>query len=430
LKFNQKFVQFFAVMLVVSSILAGCSKKSGDMTSVEVNVSVETKTITSERIEEYKNISSTVLADNEVKVIPKAGGTVKKVYVKLGDEVKTGDILFEIDGSVLALQVEAAQAAIGSSKAALNSAKASFELSTGSTMENQISQLRTAVETQEMKYNDSVKNLEKYKLLYEDSVISQQDYDNMKLSVDTAQTQLDYAKNSLRIAEENTSKETENMSQASIDQAEAVVKQSQASLKSAQQQLSYTSVVAEIDGIISACNITEGSIASQSSPAMTIVSMDNAKISFNVSDDYINKIKIGAKAYINIEVASEEIFEGTVANIAPAADSVTMLYPVEIYIENDNHLIKPGMFASLKLVLDEKENVMTVPLNAVLEKSGEKYVFTVDEQNLAHKVIVKTGVHNDENIEITEGINLGNKIVVVGQDFISDETTVNITANN
>ncbi|HRU42840.1 MAG TPA: efflux RND transporter periplasmic adaptor subunit, partial [Candidatus Diapherotrites archaeon] len=151
---------------------------------------------------------------------------------------------------------------------------------------------------------------------------------------------------------------------------------------------------------------------------------------FNISDDYINKVSAGTKAYITVSAASDTPYEGTVTYISPAADSTTMLYPVEIYIDNTDNSIKPGMFASLKLITDKKENTVSVPLNAVLEKGGDKFVYIVDENNIAHKKIVETGIKNDEKIEITSGVKNGEKVVVKGQSFLTDGSVVNVTAEN
>ncbi len=85
------------------------------------------------------------------------------------------------------------------------------------------------------------------------------------------------------------------------------------------------------------------------------------------------------------------------------------------------------MFASIRLVLEQKENTISVPLNTVIESGGEKYVFVVDENNIAHKTIVETGIKNDESIEITSGLNMGDLVVTTGQDFLNDGSTVSIS---
>lgn len=412
------FLVVIAIMIVTALSVYGNKKdaKKGNMEDEKIAISVEVKKIVPETIEQYINVSSKVMANNEVSVVPKISGTVKKVYVSLGDTVKAGDILFEIDDTEWRLKAEQAEASLAS-------AEANYEKSIGGSLENEISQLQSTVNTYEIQYKDLLKELENTKTLYERGAVSKQELDDLQSSVNKAKLQLDTARENLKLTQEKIAKETEKSGKASVLQA-------QAELETARTQLGYTKVKAEIDGIISACDITEGSTVTTQSAAMKIANMDKVKLSFNISDDAINKVSVGSKAYITISAASDTPYEGTVTNISPAADSQTMLYPVEIYIDNVDHRIKPGMFASVNLVLNKKENTISVPLNAVIEKNNEKYVYIVDDNNIAHKKIVETGIRNDTSIEILSGVKTGDLVVIKGQDFISDGSTVNITARH
>lgn len=423
---KKKLIYLIIPVVVVSIVVLGLinNKKpgpggmmaAGNMIGGVVTISVETQKIGPETIEQYVNVSSKVTANNEVSVIPKVSGTVKKVYVNLGDTVRAGDVLFEIDDTDLRIQAE-------QTAAALSSAQASHEKNVGGSFDSQLVQLQSSVDAYEIQYNDLVKDFENEKTLYEQGAVSKQELDDLQSSMEKMKLQLDTAKENLRLTKEKILEETKKSGQVSISQA-------QLSLEAAKTQLGYTRVKAEIDGVISACNVTAGSTVSSQSAAMTIVNTDKLKLSFNISDDYINKVSVGSKAYITISAASDTPYEGTVTYISPAANSTTMLYPVEIYIDNTDNKIKPGMFASLKLVVDKKENTVSVPLNAVIEKGNEKFVYTVDEKSIAHKRIVETGIKNDMNIEITSGVQNGEKVVVKGQSFISDGGTVNVTAGN
>lgn len=325
------------------------------------------------------------------------------------------------------MEVQQAQASLNSAQAGLESAQANYESNVGGSMEVQLQQLQSNVDTLQIQYDDLLEELEKSQKLYEIGNISQQELEDLQSSADQIKLQLDSAKNELELQKNKISEETKKSSQATVNQSQASVEQAQVSLESAQKSLEDTKVRAEIDGTIGSINITKGSTVSAQSEAMTITSLDDIKVSFSVSEDVINRISVGSKVYITISAVSEEPFETVISNISPTADSQTKLYTVEAYLENGSHEIKPGMFASIKLVLDKKDNTISVPLNTVIESSGEKYVFVVDENNVAHKTIVETGLKNDEYIEITSGVNMGDKVVTTGQDFLSDGSTVSIT---
>lgn len=419
----------FLIIAVVAVVLLGIgflnnrkagpggSAPAGNMApAASVAISVETKAIKPETIEKYINVSTKVTASNEVSVLPKVSGTVRKVNVNLGDNVKAGDVLFEIDDT--SLRIAAEQAA-----ASLASAQANYDINIGATLENNIKQLQSSVDSLQIQYDDLLRDLENTKVLYEAGSKSKLELDTMQSGVDKLRLQLDTSKENLRLTREKTIEGTKKSALAGLQQAELLY-------ENAQTQLGYTKVKAEIDGVISTCNVTPGSMASPQSPAITIVNTDKLKFTFNISDDYINKVSVGSKAYITVTAASETPYEGTVTHISPAANSSSLLYPVEIYIDKTDYLIKPGMFASLKLVVDRRENTVSVPLNAVLTRGGDKFVYVVDDKNVAHKKKVDTGIQNDENIEIVSGVQNGDKVVVVGQSFLSDGSTVNVTAAN
>lgn len=440
----KKFGLLVCSSILLGSMLSGC----GDANEVAaptkqdqtIYMSVETEKVKATAIEAYKVIASSVYANHEISVIPKASGIVTKLNVSVGDEVKAGDVLYEIDATDLNVQVDSARAAVAAAEATVNTAQAgvnaalaSQSLNTGSTFDTQITSQKSNITNLELNYNDLLDKLEGYEALYEAGALAKTELDGLKLQIETAKNQLDLAKETLAILEGQTISETKKVSAASVEQAKAnleqakaAVTQSKANLQSALNQLSYTQVKAEANGIISSCLLAKGAMVSAQSAALTIVDIDQVKIQFSVTDDMINKVHIGDKVYITIDSISNESFEGTISSIAPAANSQTLLYPIEINIKNADHKIKPGMFATSKLVLERKENVISVPLNAVIEKAEEKYVYIIDSQQIAHKVAVQTGIENDTHIEIISGLNSGDEVVTRGQDYLKDGSTVNV----
>lgn len=411
------------IALTAVSLLAGCSAEAGS--EDEMGIKVETSKIELGKLEEHRIISSTVSADKEVQVVPKIGGTVKVVNFELGDTVKAGDVLFEIDQSDVQIQVDAAKAGVQTAEAAVNSAVASKNMNSGSNMEIQISQMEASLETAKLNYKDLKDNLERTKLLYESGAVSKKELETIQLNVDVAKKNIEATEEKLRITKNELLNDTKSVSESAVSQAEASKKQAEASLKNAEKQLSNTKVKAEIDGFISSSSVTEGMMVSAGNPTMSIVDINKVKLGFQVSDSYINKLKVGAKAYIEIDSLDDRVFEGVVSNIAPAANKDTLLYPVEVYIDNSQKIIKPGMFAQIRLVVEEKANTVSVPLDVVLERNGEKFVFVVDNGKAIRKTVA-TGIENDKRVEITEGLKVGDIVVTAGQDFLSDGSKVEI----
>ncbi|SMP57275.1 efflux RND transporter periplasmic adaptor subunit [Anoxynatronum buryatiense] len=404
------------IAVAIMGFMNSTHSDAGNLPPAAAVTSVEVQKIGPETIEQYVNTSSKVTANSEISVMPKVGGTVKKVHVSLGDSVKAGDVLFEIDDTTLSLQ--AAQAA-----ASLSSAQASFEASVGGNYDSQLLQLQSSIDAYELQYDELMKNMAKVKTLYEAGAVPKSELDNMETNVANLELQLHTAQENLRLKQGLILEETKKTGQASISQA-------QVSLESAQLQLGYTSVLAEIDGVISTSNITPGSTVSAQNVAMTIVNTDNLKLPISLSENHINRVSVGSSVSITIAAASETPYEGIVAHVSPAANSSTLLYPVEVHLNQADNLVKPGMFASLKLVVETRENTVSVPLNAVIEKSGEKFVYIVDEDQIARQIMVETGISNDSHIEITKGVTTGDLVVVKGHTFLSHGSAVSIAAEN
>lgn len=138
---------------------AGCGagKPAGDMSQMTTSVAVETQEIALQPMEQYVSVSSKVSSEQEVSVVPKTSGTVKKLYVSLGDTVKAGDILFEIDDTEARLQVQQAQAS-------LESAQANYDQNVGGSLETQLDQMQATVDSYQIQYDDLKKNWKKQRL--------------------------------------------------------------------------------------------------------------------------------------------------------------------------------------------------------------------------------------------------------------------------
>ncbi len=356
----------------------GSSKPVGAAAQNAVAIAVETEEIAAQSIERYVNISSKISAEQEISIIPQASGTVKNLYVSLGDAVQAGQILFEVDDTNAQIKVQQAQGSYNTSQ--------------------------TSVDSYQIKYDDLLKALDKTQKLYAAGAASQNELDDAQSSVNQAKLQLDAAKKDLEYS-------------------------AAASLASAQKDLSDTKVKAEINGIVSSLDIAQGGTVSTQSPALTLVNMDNLKVSFQVSEDVINLIGQGSTVYVTVSAVSQEPITASVTGVSTAADSSTGLYLVEAALPNPDGVLKPGMFANVELVVEKNNNVISVPLNTVLEKNGEQYVFAIDASNIAHKIVVETGLKNDDYIEITNGLSIGDTVVTKGQDFLSEGSQVNIAGD-
>ncbi len=176
-----------------------------------------------------------------------------------------------------------------------------------------------------------------------------------------------------------------------------------------------------ISGTVTRVNVTVGSNANDTSDnksMFVIEDLQNLQLKVKVSEYDISRIKEGQKVTITSEVLGEETASGTVAKIAPSGEnkdgSSEMVIPVEINIDNANGKLIAGVSAKAEILIQKKENALSVPVDAVFEdvNEGVNYVFVI-KNNKLKKVKVDTGIEGDFNIEvISDKIKTGDQVVL------------------
>lgn len=405
-----------AILLVLGIIInMGCSREEAVDTAAqtaEQPVTVEVEKAIKGSIESLVSYSSRVKPVQEIMVIPKQPGKVVKVNFDLGQRVKEGQVLFEMDKTDALLQLNQAAAAV-------EMAEINLKRLSGSSYEQQMLQLKAAVDSAKINFEDAKTYFETVKTLYEAGA-------ETKFNLDRAQSQLELAKQQYETAKANLELTEEKSFKENIEAAQAQLSQAKVSYEIAKNLVDNMSVEAPISGVISARNVKEGEFASTASPAFVIIDDSSYVLEVNVNENVIGKVQVGDKVRINIGAISEENLSGVITAAAPAADSMTQTYLVKITLENPPSTLKGGMFAEVYITLNRAENCILIPMSSVIEEEGRKYVFVVENDKAVKKQII-TGIFNDKEIQVIEGIDEGEIVVVKGQDFLKDGSTVVIS---
>jgi HlyD family secretion protein len=224
------------------------------------------------------------------------------------------------------------------------------------------------------------------------------------------------------------------------DAARANVKQLEAAVSTAKKQLEDTQIKAPITGIVSSRLLDVGDQAAPQIPVFTVVEMDDVKITIDVIESQFNKVKIGQKAYINVDTYPDTVFVGEISKISPTLNLMTKTSPAEIIISNPEHKLRPGMFARVDVITDVHKNALIIPRYSIIERTSleyiggdisstktivNKYVFVV-ESGIAREVKIETGIENGRIVEVLQGLNDRDLIVSMGQHNLSDSTKVEI----
>jgi HlyD family secretion protein len=347
----------------------------------------------------------------QVELSPKVSGYLEKISVQIGDSVRQGQVIAQIDRAEFMQKVKEIEAKLAQAKAAADEVEAG-------TRSEDIRQAEESVKQAKSRYDNAKAQRERMEALYSRQIISKKDFDNADTECAVCEAQLSANQEKLKQLKEGARPEVREGSRAKVKEMEAILAQEQIRLQN-------TQIVAPFAGEIVRRNVDSGALVSPSTPVVTLIHLETLKVVANVLEKDVGLIKPGMKAKILTEAYPGKPFDGTVVRINKALDLATRTLQAEINIPNPGHLLKPGMFAKIEMVLKENLNALTVPRDAVLKEEGKEFVFAV-EGNQAFRKPVVTGIERETLIEIVEGVKDGEKIVVRGQESLKDRSTVRI----
>ncbi len=188
-----------------------------------------------------------------------------------------------------------------------------------------------------------------------------------------------------------------------------------------------SSVRAAAEGTVISIPVSVGSYVTTSSALAEIASTENLEIIINVSERFLPSIQKNQSAEISFKSYPDEVFSAEITKIAPVLDPVTRTMQVNLKVGDTKGLVKSGMFAHVKLLTQKKEGVLSVPDRAIVQNNGKSFVFALEEAGgkaTVRRIAVEKGLSVDGVTEITSGLFAGQKIVVKGQNMISDGQSV------
>ncbi|MFT9493705.1 efflux RND transporter periplasmic adaptor subunit [Anaerosolibacter sp.] len=371
---RKKTVSVILAVFLLMSILAGCGAKNAPEANApeeEKYTPVEIATVEQKTIFNETTFSGKIFADKEVFVVPKTPGKVTAMNVAVGSVVKKGTLLFQLDHEDVQKQVDL-------TKKSIDLAQANYELS-------------------KEKIDNAKVTLERTRALYEQGAIPKSQLEQAELAA----------------------------SDKSLQTIQVQIEQAQLQHSQAVDSLQNLTVTAPVDGIVSAVAVEVGEMASSAQPSVTIVNMDRVYAEINVTENVINALAVGKEVVVDIPSASSESLIGKIDKISPVSDVKTQLYPIRIYIENQNHLVKPGMFAKVKLATNARENVIAVRTEAIASENNKNIVYIVEDDRAVAKEI-NIGLDTGLETEVISGLKPGDKVIIKGQDYVEDGSKVKV----
>ena len=424
---QKKILPYSVALLVVVIVVLVVGKKQGWL-GKESSIDVATHKVASRTITEFITANGKIQPETEVKISPDVAGEIVELYVEEGDAVQKGQLLCVIKPEIYISAVKRAEAALNSSKARLAQAEAQM-------IERELSYKRS-------------------KQLYDRGTIAVADFETAESAFKVAQAEVNAARYSVRSAE--------------------------ASVSEAEEQLTKTKIYAPIAGTISALNVEKGERVVGTNmyagtEMMTVADLEKMEVQVEVNENDIVKVMKNDTALIEVDAYLGRKFKGVVTEIANSAnttgataDQVTTFdvkvlllkasYADLIDASNGNpYPFRPGMSATVDILTETREGVISVPIAAVttrikkvgggteepaakaevqadedakiIEREEKQEVVFVLKGKRVKKIEVKTGIQDNESIEILEGIAEGDEVVSAPYSAIARTLTDSMLVN-
>lgn len=393
-----------AGLAVVISLLAGavaCSKSSSAQAGATdgAAASVQVQPVREELVRRNVDIVGTLVAADEVIVSAETDGTVSRILADLGDRVKEGQPLVELDR-------EKRQYSLDQQKGTLARALAN----SGAAESGELPPLERTPDVQK-----AAAELEQAKQIYQRTqtlqqrqLVAQQLLDDAKATLQAKQASYDAALQSAK-----------NL-RADIDVASA-------SMKLAERQLRDTFIRAPFDGYVQKRLVSLGELVKTQAPVMSVVRIDPMKVEAEIPERMAPWIKTGSPITLNVDAYPDRPFSGSLTRISPAVNTQTRAFSFEGRIPNSDGLLKPGTFARVHIETAREDKIVTVPYSSLQYRYGVNRVFVVNGAALAvHEL--KVGDRLGERIEVLDGVKAGDQVVVSDVEKLTDGMKVNVAA--
>jgi RND family efflux transporter MFP subunit len=369
----KKQIAIATLLGTMALVSVGCGKADAEevKTSVELKTqTVQTIAVNKSSIDRNVTYNGTLSAINTIKLASAVPGEILSVPVKVGDNVSKDQPLYILDKKDI--------------KRAADNARLQYEAAN-----HQLATVRD-------QHTLAKKNFERVKALYDESkgsAVSQADYEQAEKAA----------------------------SSSGVSASKTQVARSKIGMDQAADQLKDADLQSPIEGIVTLLNVEPGQSVGSGQHIATVINIDQVYVDIQVSETLVNTLKPGMTIETQVPAVSSEQLSATIEWVSPAADAQTRLFPVRVVFDNPDHLIKPGMFATISISVNEAANEIVIPSTAVLQRVDRQIVF-VNIDGVAEEKEIITGFDNGRSIVVLSGLSVGDQLIVEGQQFVETGT--------
>ncbi|MGI9067030.1 MAG: efflux RND transporter periplasmic adaptor subunit [Pyrinomonadaceae bacterium] len=414
---SPKPLQLLSLALILSSLLwaVSCGGSKANVRKDETNssapptvVDVTTAPAIMRELPRFFEATGSLTGDQQTDVAPSVAGKVVAIGVDLGSYVKRGQMIVRLDDVDAKLRVQQAQAQIEQAKAALRQAEEKAGIRAGHlfdpTRVPEVANARVGLELAE-------KNLRRAEKLIESGDVSRSVYDQQKAQRDQLKEAYESA---LSLARQNF---------AAVATARANLANAESQLGLAQRTLSYALVFSPIDGYVAERTADLGEYVSPTAKVATIVRINPLRVRIDIPEQAIPEVSVGQSVFVTTSAWPDRNFSGRIARISPNVTPTSRTLTVEAEIANSSGVLKPGQFATVRILQSRAQPAVLVPSRAVRTESGVSRVFVIKDGH-AQERLVQLGQSEGDLVEIKGGVAAEENVATSNIEQLSDGIAV------
>lgn len=406
------------VIIVLAALGTGAYFVNSQLNQQTSETSYETSTVKKGNIQTVVSGSGQVGDANQINIMPEVSGEITKIYVTLGQEVKVGDAIAQIDATTLENEIDQAQLALESAQMSLDKLQEPVDEYEITKAENAVTSAENDLVKLKLTQKNDLATAKEAKKAAETKTQlkdAQRKIDQLNITqpmdITVAEAKIEEAKQAL----ENTKK---GANKDDIRVQEINVSDKQSKLNDLISQRSKYSITAPKDGTVAIINYTEGekisgtgSATSSTALVVLISQTKNATIAVNEVD--VPKISLGQKVNLTFDALPDLNMQGTVTSIdlIGTASQGVVSNNVTISFDTQDARIKNGMTVNTDIITASKENILIVASSAIKSQADGEYVQILDNNKQIKNIKIITGISDDTNTEVSSGLSEGDKVI-------------------
>jgi RND family efflux transporter MFP subunit len=414
-KRNLQLAALVLVLVIAGIFVSSCGgsransrKEETPAANTPAAVEVTTAAAIRRDLPRFFEATGSLAGDQQTDVAPQTSGKVAAVGVEIGSPVKRGQMLVKLDDAELGLKVEQAATQVEQAKAAVRQAEEKIGLKPNQTFDpNRVAEVAAAKVALDL----AQKNLVRAEKLIESGDVSRSFYDDARARRDQLKEQYDVA---LAQARQNY---------AAVDVARTNVANAQSQLALARKNLSYALIVSPIDGFVSERTADLGEYVSPQQKVATVVRTNPLRIRIDIPEQAIPEVKVGQSVSVTTSAWPDKNFAGRIARIAPNVSAQSRTLTVEAEIDNSGGALKPGQFATVRILQERAEPAVLVPSRAIVSEAGVSRLFVIKDGH-AEQRVVQIGQAEGDLVEIKNGVAADEQVATSGMERLTDGVAV------